>query len=593
MSDLASVLNEQSLINSQPVIRCVKTKKELKIQAAVSEEFYFVRLPLHKISLTASSRRCGNMVVIDRNDLKIGRTVSGFVPKVRIIAGHDLVTEMKAKGDLFVDVWAGRDAISKLHLMSADSVSFSEVQQKLQLLLSSRHNKVNKELSCSAGPWIKEIHPTQHYVVFDNGGNTYKQTYEVRASGAIGLVGKPVKALNRSSAMTEGIKLSSALQIESAAAIPVASSVVGTQYYTTTALQEQSFDTINDGSKPLGMNPGTGKVDADTIVSFGAPSSENANPVLRTMFNIEEALRLYLAQIASGTHVPLPPMLNASGISITRYPNEYREAEIAARAAGANISVLDFLYWQNKQLTAESKLKDGYFASAYAYVGDENDISTWHCTCNTAEAIKQSLETLKASYVPASERGNVEKKLEVAARKFSTDKRDKMAKEGTAEKDGSYPIANAKDLGNAVKDFHRASGSPADKAHIQKRAKALKLDDPFKEVSSALGDCTVPGGTARVAADAEMMNRQVASKKKIKADMAMPMPTANVTQQKSVSAGNPNSGKRKFSIGDRVETKNGKGRITDNESSKDHVEVQHIDGKVKVYHKSDVKKAGK
>jgi hypothetical protein len=51
-----------------------------------------------------------------------------------------------------------------------------------------------------------------------------------------------------------------------------------------------------------------------------------------------------------------------------------------------------------------------------------------------------------------------------------------------------------------------------------------------------------------------------------------------------------NAGRKKFKIGDRVKTKHGKGRIKDNDSSKDHVEVLHTNGKSAIMHKNDVTK---
>jgi hypothetical protein len=67
----------------------------------------------------------------------------------------------------------------------------------------------------------------------------------------------------------------------------------------------------------------------------------------------------------------------------------------------------------------------------------------------------------------------------VNAKSFSTKTRKKLAKTGKAEPDGSYPITDKKDVGNAVKDFHRSHGSPTDKAHIKKEAKKLGVGNPF------------------------------------------------------------------------------------------------------------------
>jgi DNA-binding ferritin-like protein len=56
---------------------------------------------------------------------------------------------------------------------------------------------------------------------------------------------------------------------------------------------------------------------------------------------------------------------------------------------------------------------------------------------------------------------------------FSPEEREKLAKEGAAMKDGSYPIRNKADLKNAIQAFGRAKNKAATKKHIVKRAKAL------------------------------------------------------------------------------------------------------------------------
>jgi hypothetical protein len=75
----------------------------------------------------------------------------------------------------------------------------------------------------------------------------------------------------------------------------------------------------------------------------------------------------------------------------------------------------------------------------------------------------------------------------VEAKDFSTDRRKTLAKKGFAKPDGSYPIEDEQDVHNAVSDFHRASGSPSDKAHIRTRAKALGMGDPFGDKDVAAG----------------------------------------------------------------------------------------------------------
>jgi hypothetical protein len=59
------------------------------------------------------------------------------------------------------------------------------------------------------------------------------------------------------------------------------------------------------------------------------------------------------------------------------------------------------------------------------------------------------------------------------ARTFTQEQRQKMAKEGKAMPDGSFPIETTGDLRNAIRLAGHASDPAAAKAHIKKRAKAI------------------------------------------------------------------------------------------------------------------------
>jgi hypothetical protein len=69
----------------------------------------------------------------------------------------------------------------------------------------------------------------------------------------------------------------------------------------------------------------------------------------------------------------------------------------------------------------------------------------------------------------------------VEKRDFSTDERKKLADEGLALPDGSYPIKTVADLKNAIQPYGRATKKAAVKAHIIKRAKALGVSDQLPE----------------------------------------------------------------------------------------------------------------
>jgi hypothetical protein len=60
---------------------------------------------------------------------------------------------------------------------------------------------------------------------------------------------------------------------------------------------------------------------------------------------------------------------------------------------------------------------------------------------------------------------------------FSAKDREKLAKEGVALPDGSFPIRNKKDLENAIHDVGRAKDKAKAKAHIKARARAIGAED--------------------------------------------------------------------------------------------------------------------
>lgn len=70
----------------------------------------------------------------------------------------------------------------------------------------------------------------------------------------------------------------------------------------------------------------------------------------------------------------------------------------------------------------------------------------------------------------------LEAELEIK-RMYSREQRESMAESGEAMPDGSFPIADAADLENAIMAHGRAADVEAAKAHIMKRAKELGMED--------------------------------------------------------------------------------------------------------------------
>lgn len=70
---------------------------------------------------------------------------------------------------------------------------------------------------------------------------------------------------------------------------------------------------------------------------------------------------------------------------------------------------------------------------------------------------------------------------DLRAREFSTEERERLAKEGKAMPDGSYPIVTREDLENAIQAIGRSDDPEATKRHIKKRARDLGLTELIPE----------------------------------------------------------------------------------------------------------------
>ena len=102
---------------------------------------------------------------------------------------------------------------------------------------------------------------------------------------------------------------------------------------------------------------------------------------------------------------------------------------------------------------------------------------------NVRHLIPEAWKTQGAASITASVNAMREKIDVVSAlsefAQIDPSEREKLAKEGKAMPDGSYPIRNVKDLKNAIKAYGRATAEdkPSVKKHIIKRAKALGRPD--------------------------------------------------------------------------------------------------------------------
>jgi hypothetical protein len=123
---------------------------------------------------------------------------------------------------------------------------------------------------------------------------------------------------------------------------------------------------------------------------------------------------------------------------------------------------------------------EGCFASkeqADAYAAKENMEEEYEDRIDELKRemeMKEDMMEQKSIWGSFNPRGIVQRpEVSLFKRDYSTESRRQMAASGQAMPDGSFPIANRTDLGNAIQSVGRASNYDAARRHIIRRARAL------------------------------------------------------------------------------------------------------------------------
>lgn len=407
MPNLMEVVDSRTqLSTAAKSMRVCLIKSDLKISAAASnaarsKRYFLVRFPVRKLPLLAidASAEKGKAIVIDANSRRVRATNSGYVPRVVILCGLDTLRTLKTTDKNFCNVWVGEKALKKLHISAEDCIGSNALQSKLQRCISDKYKKAKADGSYSPTPWIEEIFPFDNYFVFRYDGENYRQTFSLdKKTQEPSLVGEPVKAI---------IKYVPAISAASLADV-----LYPDTYLDRTTMQELTLDRVNQSGPTLGrINYNPPFVPDGTYYPVG---SELSQPELKTMLNVHEALSIFLTVLKDGMKGPLQQMFQPVTIPTDKFLiNACREAEIAAKEAHRKINVHDFVNWQHNTLTKKgTPTKYGLAASAYAYIGDRYDISTWHLRADSPEEIKKSIhKVMECSGIPESKRPTIKLKL--------------------------------------------------------------------------------------------------------------------------------------------------------------------------------------
>lgn len=129
--------------------------------------------------------------------------------------------------------------------------------------------------------------------------------------------------------------------------------------------------------------------------------------------------------------------------------------------------------------------KGSYGCSGYPALKDDGTVMGCHNTKEEAArqifAINQSEGNIDKSIFNNSQSAKPQRLSEIFKRERTMETRRRLAEQGLAMPDGSYPIVTVEDLRNAIQAFGRTDNPRATKEHIMRRARALGRTDLIPE----------------------------------------------------------------------------------------------------------------
>jgi hypothetical protein len=300
--------------------------------------------------------------------------------------------------------------LKKLNISAADSIGANALQGKVQRLISDKYknqksSKASDNVSYSPSPWVVELYPFDSYFVFSYDGDNYRQSYTLNKNTQ-----EPVLDGEAVRVVTEYVPAVSATSL--------ADSLYGDTFLEKTMNQEMTLDKVNYSSPALGALAYQSPIVPDG--TYYPAGSELARPELRTMLNVREALSIFLTLLKDGMKGPMQNSFSPVVIPTDRFlMNACSEAEIAIKESRRKVNTLDFVNWQHNTLSQiKTQTKYGMLASAYGYVGDPTDISTWHLLANSEKTIRHSLKhVMCCDGVPDKKKVAIREKLKVMLKK--------------------------------------------------------------------------------------------------------------------------------------------------------------------------------
>lgn len=353
-----------------------------------AREFHLIRVGLvraacpQELNNTPPNRLLGAPIVILRNHDKLGSIqATSYTPLGIIVAGAKTRASLLDEG--YTRSWAYVEA-GAVEIQADDEIGSSELMQKLENLLNVRLYGSNQPITGQPWPYIIEVYPFENYFIYQLKGQKYRQHFTL----------DPVE---RKVGLTGG-------------AIAVNEKFVNADC-------KESMPRSETGAR-YAYAPMRGNTQSFTM---GGKNSELVTQIVRNWGNILEAVSMYL-NYTRNAGTKLKPQMTPAFRPVNLSP----EGKILGQLAAQGIDVYDFAKWSAAIQAAKTKSKDGLPSSAYAYVGDKNDPSTWHLKIHDATHVRNALARINQTQgIPGDKKGAVMSKLRGLAKKHKIDVSDK------------------------------------------------------------------------------------------------------------------------------------------------------------------------
>jgi hypothetical protein len=311
-------------------------------------------------------------IVVAKNRAKVGFVeATQYCPSAVIVAGAARRKKLIENGYVRAYVWIEAGA---LNIQADDLIGANELMQKIGALICQRVTGGNCNGPGVISPWVIECYPFEGYAIYAYNGDKYRQAFVLNP-------------------LTRDVQLSNS-------PVKVEEKFVDARSIRATI---ETMPLVDNGSH---YAPAQSRAMAQST-NRGALGSELMTQIVRNFQDINEAVQMYLDVIKHGGYIQ--PRFSP----VTLVNNK-----IATSLAAQGINIFEFCKWALGLEGAKTKSVGGTNVpqSKFAYVGNPQDLSTWHLPLDTPGRAQNALSRInQVKGIPAEKKPAVLQRVRKAA----------------------------------------------------------------------------------------------------------------------------------------------------------------------------------